>query len=303
MLRTAGHFLQPAGTRTEPDLGASGASTRPTESGCGGRGRGGWLDGCARGSVFRAARYRYSDRLAYPLGVHREGKQSWIHPHIYDWPADGSEEREAGLPLLNWKENLAAKVVEEVLENWTRRSRELGIGAHYSVADLSMHSLASGHLLRWNGDQPESLGKGRSPSKTWGLREGRRMRVQSFDIVILAVGFGVEEPTPKFLEIDSYWSADKIDEEDRTTSRPRRRVLVSGNGDGGLIDALRYSFRSFRHESVLRELRPKSGSRPKNIRVSHEECSRLKRRHPCPNRRPCNWSISTWNTEDWPTLW
>jgi hypothetical protein len=228
-------------------------SPRPKSVAVVGAGAGGLT--AALAAAYSGCRVSIFDRLSFPLAFIGRANSRWIHPHIYDWPADGSEEWQAGLPLLNWRENLAAKVVEEVWGEWTRRSQELGIETHNSVTDLSTQPLANGHLLRWNGDPPEHADGAGHENKTWGSRDGRRMRVQAFDIVILAVGFGVEESTPRFPEIDSYWSADKIDEEDRITSRPRRKVLVSGNGDGGLIDALRYSFRDFRHESILRELR------------------------------------------------
>jgi hypothetical protein len=71
---------------------------------------------------------------------------------------------------------------------------------------------------------------------------------------VLAVGFGQEEPTTKFPMVFSYWEPDKIDQ-NREGKKGPDTVLVSGNGDGGLIDCLRLSFNGFRHDLVMENLR------------------------------------------------
>ncbi|MEF3132215.1 FAD-dependent oxidoreductase [Rhizobium sp. 268] len=42
----------------------------------------------------------------------------WLHPHIYNWPAEGSEISAANLPLLNWTAARASDVVVQVLGQW-----------------------------------------------------------------------------------------------------------------------------------------------------------------------------------------
>jgi hypothetical protein len=195
------------------------------------------------------------ERLASPLAFIGSSDRRWVHPHIYDWPSECSENPQAGLPFLNWRGNPVPKVVDDLIAQWTDHARDRDIEVHYSVSELSVEPFDKRHLLRWNGVSPEQQQAADQAYEKWGARSGRRMRVKAFDAVILAVGFGLEEPSSEFPCVESYWDRDKIDEEDRLTSRPERTVLVSGSGDGGLIDVLRFSFQRFRHEEVLRDLR------------------------------------------------
>jgi NAD(P)-binding Rossmann-like domain len=48
----------------------------------------------------------------------------WLHPHIYDWPGDGSEVTAAYLPVLNWTAARASDVVVQVLGEWKRVVKE-----------------------------------------------------------------------------------------------------------------------------------------------------------------------------------
>src|ERR1700742_1387569 len=41
----------------------------------------------------------------------QQGSDSrWLHPHIYDWPVEGSESFSAALPVLNWTAARASDV-------------------------------------------------------------------------------------------------------------------------------------------------------------------------------------------------
>jgi glycine/D-amino acid oxidase-like deaminating enzyme len=42
----------------------------------------------------------------------------WLHPHIYDWPASGSDGPYAGLPLLDWEFATAAEVAARLQAGW-----------------------------------------------------------------------------------------------------------------------------------------------------------------------------------------
>jgi hypothetical protein len=51
----------------------------------------------------------------------QQGSDSrWLHPHIYDWPREGSESGVAMLPVLNWTAARASDVVVQVLTEWAR---------------------------------------------------------------------------------------------------------------------------------------------------------------------------------------
>src|SRR5258708_3760084 len=43
----------------------------------------------------------------------------WLHPRIYNWPADDSESAVADLPLLNWTAARASDVAAQILLEWS----------------------------------------------------------------------------------------------------------------------------------------------------------------------------------------
>ena len=76
------------------------------------------------------------------------------------------------------------------------------------------------------------------------------------DVAIIAVGFGIEAKRKFGIETTAYWEDDGLDQ--ALGARPDRphRILVSGAGDGALIDLMRATLRDFRHEEIL-DLLPK----------------------------------------------
>ena len=70
--------------------------------------------------------------------------------------------------------------------------------------------------------------------------------------VILAVGFGVER-TIDGVAFRSYWTNDSLHQEVSRTG-PARRVLVTGCGDGGLVDTLRLSLKNFEHRAFVERI-------------------------------------------------
>ena len=169
------------------------------------------------------------------LALIGHGSARWLHPHIYDWPAKGSTESGAGLCIMDWETGTAGTVIDGLRPHWERIAREYGIDCNLGISDLQIERLeGSGrYALRWYHDPQHG---------------------QPFDVVILAVGFGTEEKSNNFAQRTSYWAADNLERDE--TARPgfRKKVLVSGTGDGGLIDILRLSFRRFRHDMVLQQL-------------------------------------------------
>lgn len=176
----------------------------------------------------------------------------WLHPQIYDWPNVHSERRTAGLPIMNWREGRASDVVHQLLREWslrkervTRRARITEIlGAHYLCID--------GDSIEWAGVQHN-----KSEVKLAGGRD-------QFDIIIVAVGFG-EERNAGAVTATSYWRNETYGqpELDRTV----KRILVSGTGDGGLVDLLRVRIQGFRQDTIIEEL---FGPRPNAVMALRE---------------------------------
>jgi hypothetical protein len=190
-----------------------------------------------------AARLGYKVTLLEQKGVllpvFRGNDTRWLHPSIYDWPALPGAERhdggpqaedEAGLPLLSWEAALAKNVADQLDAQWAALPERSRIEVVLNVE--SVHpGTGRPRYVSWNA--PRRNGE---PSPTDG----------HFDAIILAVGFGFEREFPPVPRL-SYWDNDHLHQPTRGAVES---YLVSGCGDGGLIDLLRLKLEDFRHETV-----------------------------------------------------
>jgi hypothetical protein len=152
----------------------------------------------------------------------------WVHPHIYDWPDLEYEDDRAYLPILSWKADFAANVASLIEEGWKSIQQSRGIKTLFSVEDiqLSRRRGSSGYKLSWKD-------------------ESGRSEERNVDLLILAVGFGLESEKPPSV---SYWSGDTVDD---GRIREGERWLISGFGDGALTDLMRSCIDSFRHRKIV----------------------------------------------------
>jgi hypothetical protein len=171
----------------------------------------------------------------------------WLHPHIYDWPDEGSEAAAAMLPLLNWTAARASDVVVQVLSSW----KEL-VGARRG--DLEVYCNTRHLQIDRSPDEPDKakiewVGERRTPEDGTGFNktEGAVGLSSTFDFVVMAVGFGLEIDNPS-----SYWRNETFGQP--SLSSPRRTFLVSGQGDGAMIDLLRLRISQYRQDRILDEL-------------------------------------------------
>jgi FAD dependent oxidoreductase len=162
-----------------------------------------------------------------PLWVQDHCANRWLHPGIYDWPSPGSLEPRTSLPVLNWHADKASNVAKHVRAEWERiAARKGGFSSHFETKVDAVTAAASGNLLVEfaNGQQEE------------------------FDVVVLAVGFGLETGRPGRI---SYWNdADGLDD-----IPPDSTILISGFGDGGLADVLRLCLPEFRQDNLVELVR------------------------------------------------
>lgn len=135
----------------------------------------------------------------YVNAVHRE-----LHPNIIFWPMQEPVPATA-LPFLNWAQASAKEVVEGLTAEW---NKSFAADVHF----LNEEVIA----IRESADEVELHFKG------GGAQKG--------DLCVLAMGFKDERQFGK-LRSSSYWSPSAVADEDPA-------VLVSGSGDGGLIDVL-----------------------------------------------------------------
>jgi Pyruvate/2-oxoglutarate dehydrogenase complex, dihydrolipoamide dehydrogenase (E3) component, and related enzymes len=157
-----------------------------------------------------------------------------VAPHIYDWPKAGSESPYAGLPALNWQAGTAAELTRCLVKAYEATQKEaddrlrLYLGATTFVTEME---------VKWD----NSIDNERGGSK-------------KFDFIIIATGFGIERVVPG-LHTLSYWRNDSINQATPgVTSEKTEQILVSGVGDGGLIDLLRAKIRGFNQAWIIDDL-------------------------------------------------
>ncbi|MET0648933.1 MAG: hypothetical protein ABW208_20165 [Pyrinomonadaceae bacterium] len=213
-----------------------------------GGGVAGLTAGVAAAAECCGAQVTVLEQLSEPLALFGRGSRRWLHPHIYEWPREDDTlphplDSNAGLPLLNWEAGTVEQVRKRLLEQYKEYEKKFNI-------DLRVH-VANVNILRGS-DHNFSLTWSEPVDKTY-PNGAKRNYTRQCDVVILAVGFGVERRVPG-LPFLSYWSSDRLDEEDVSLGGRVKRILVSGTGDGGLIDLLRIRFTFFSHHEVVERL-------------------------------------------------
>jgi Alanine dehydrogenase/PNT, C-terminal domain len=175
------------------------------------------------------ARVTLLERKSDPIHLQRGCHFRYVHPNIYDWPAAHSTTAMTDLPCMNWGADTAHNIAESILSQWEALKGEIEVLHRYDVTRIGLPPV--------DGD-----GAGR-PVITAEGPSGIHYR--AYDIVILAVGFGLEVTMPP-LPFLSYWENDNFSRPVISGSLPRR-FLVSGCGDGGLIDVTRLSIKAYDH--------------------------------------------------------
>lgn len=157
----------------------------------------------------------------------QHGSRRFLHPHFYDWPAPGSENPDAGLPIMNWTAGPAGDVAATLRAEFEAARHETVLTLH---ADHTVTKLV-----------PSGLGPVRVI-----VDKGSAVR-RIYDVVILAIGFGLEAHLDG--ETPSYWSPSSL-AGPILTQLQDPALFVSGNGDGGLVDFLMASFDALEHHEI-----------------------------------------------------
>lgn len=150
-----------------------------------------------------------------------------IHPTINYWPQETIDPA-TFLPFFNWFYDRCDNILERLHSEWNRRE--------------------GGHV---KGVVPNcTVNKFKYQNDKWvidaDLLEGASLPKNEFDILILATGFGSEDFTDSSDEV-SYWDAenDAIAEIQSGTAPICKHYIISGTGDGGIIEVLRLLYREF----------------------------------------------------------
>lgn len=165
----------------------------------------------------------------------------WLHPHIYDWPAVESEINAAMLPVLNWTAARASDVAVQVLENWRLEPVSEQVSVFCNVRYLRVQPSVTQSEIEWVGERRNFDGSGDDGEL------GSSGNKAKFDVVILAVGFGTEKDGAT-----SYWRNDKIGQPQ--LDQVRTPFVVSGQGDGAMLDLFRLRISNFRQDRILSEM-------------------------------------------------
>jgi hypothetical protein len=147
------------------------------------------------------------------LHLQQSGRDRYIHPHLYDWPAEHASQSQAGLPILDWAAGSAAAVAEQILDSFNN-----------VVSDYRTLQVRTGCTVESVNPMPRSGCK----VSTDGSHNGT-----IFDIVVFAIGFGYERLVSE--HVPSYW-ASSILQSIIPSPASTHQFFVSGNGDGGLVD-------------------------------------------------------------------
>jgi hypothetical protein len=148
--------------------------------------------------------------------------------------------------VLNWTEGRASDVSREVLEGFGRYADRYG-GDRLELY-LGLNHLrigAASRTIEWMGRR----GVRHGAYVRSGEPHGDRCR---FDVIALATGFGLEEGVEEAEGTNSYWRNDRLGQPQ--LSGGRATYLLSGFGDGALIDLCRLSVERFRQDTILYEL-------------------------------------------------
>jgi len=171
----------------------------------------------------------------------------WLHPHIYNWPAPGSRSPGATVPVLAWSEGRASDVIHGILRTFAAYADAFGADERLEVVlGMNHFHLASDGYIEWLGALAERRGAFFRTARTIGDR-------RQFDAIILTAGFGVEDQPAGFPKL-SYWRNDQLGQP--LLDGSRRTWMVSGIGDGALIDLFRLTIERFRQDVILEEIFP-----------------------------------------------
>lgn len=190
------------------------------------------------------------EHASQPCPLQRGNDIRFIHPNILRWPEIGSERDDTDFPFLNWTAANVRGVIKQIDLQWNMRTSNndrLRKFFNYRVNRLYTSPTKSGPQKPW-------LSANRVIDHAANGKDGANIATAgyvefNYDCVILAVGFG-EERSIADVPFLSYWENDSLHQE---TGRGKRSVLVSGCGDGGLIDALRLRLQNFDHAEFVRK--------------------------------------------------
>ncbi|MFC6590178.1 hypothetical protein [Sulfitobacter pacificus] len=163
------------------------------------------------------------DIFERPLSRQAAASHRMLHPTMNFWP-DGQKKMSAttSLPFFEWYQLRCDEVISELQAEWESYSKK-----------------SNERLVEFFGHEVEGVIQG--AASTYRLRvKGHGNSADLYDAVFLTVGFGNEKADDNF-PTPGYWDPDTLDRD--ADDLKMRNKVISGAGDGGLIEVLRCLYR------------------------------------------------------------
>ncbi|MGO9232692.1 MAG: hypothetical protein ACLP4V_00835 [Methylocella sp.] len=166
----------------------------------------------------------------------REAGFRYIHPDLNPRGGRGDEfpyepHKTTNFAFMNWSGNYAPLVAEELVQKFEHYRRSTNIALHLGEEVIAIRS--SGKKVEIELKNKGSL---------------------TFNYVIIASGFG-NERRDENTDDDSYWHSGNPRRYRPSAFRKiedtKERILISGNGDSGVIELAHYLIRDFSHKQVF----------------------------------------------------
>jgi hypothetical protein len=194
--------------------------------------------------LFTSAAVTIFERRSDLCAIQQGSDTRWLHPRIYDWPLAASRATTAALPVLDWTEGRASDVARQILSRFALRAKKAGERLRLVLNLNHLRITSSTRRIEWNGTRA-AIESGFPKNDT---PEGNS---EVFDLVILAGGYGLEVGKEPY-GVVSYWRNDQLGQP--LLMGARQSFIVSGYGDGALVDLCRLAIARFRQDSVLYDL-------------------------------------------------
>jgi hypothetical protein len=169
----------------------------------------------------------------------------WLHPQIYNWPGPRSEMNVAMLPVLNWTAARASDVAVQIMAEWKAVIDKsiTPVRLYCNSRHLQIKEASNRLAVEWVGEQREAR-DATTEKDAQGQTTGSS---EVFDEIVMAIGFGLERDNAV-----SYWRNEQIGQP--SLDQMRKAFIVSGQGDGAMIDLLRLCVSQYRPDRILDEL-------------------------------------------------
>ncbi|MFM6928028.1 MAG: hypothetical protein ACKOX6_06155 [Bdellovibrio sp.] len=178
-----------------------------------------------------------------------------IHPNVHLFPQDGWFKDTAEVANLQMKAQSAGEYAKFLVENIVQEIREADAknkllekkGVHCEVWQnttyLKIQNIEKKYALVARGDVIENQWGDIKPST----------KSESYEIIFIATGFGVEVSDDTIANT-SYW---RNDQNGQVPLNSRAgKYMISGNGDGAVVDFLRLTLVDYQQDQTLKNILP-----------------------------------------------